>query len=105
MIEALTSPTCGCRKLVNTIKQVSAKGERFDGVAFDLKSIDVRFLAAGASGDIKYTIAAGRVLDAGGKEVNTTIPTPAGEADLFIISANGHWIVQQSYLLDASDES
>jgi hypothetical protein len=101
-IEALTSPTCGCRSLVNTIKQMSASGERYDGVVFTLKSIDVSFLAAGASGEIKYSISAGRVLDAAGKDVHASSPTPDGDADLFITSANGRWVVQQSYLLGAS---
>src|SRR5665213_3902391 len=57
-IEALTSITCGCRSLVNEIKQMSAKGERYDGVVFTIKSIDVTSLAAGASGDVKYAISA-----------------------------------------------
>jgi hypothetical protein len=103
-IEALTAPTCGCRKLVNTIKQIAAKGEHFDGVSFTLKSTDVTFHAAGASGEIRYTVSPGRVLDAAGKQVNTTRPTPDGDNDLFIINANGRWIVQQSTLLGASDQ-
>lgn len=101
-IEALTSPTCGCRTLVNTIKAHSAKGERYDGVAFTLKSIDVTFLAAGASGEVKYSISAGRIVDAAGKEVSSLSATPDGDADLFVNSPNGRWIVQQSYLVGAS---
>jgi hypothetical protein len=103
-IEALTSPTCGCRSLVNTIKQMSARGERYDGVLFTLKSIDVSFLAAGASGAINYSISAGRVLNAAGAEVRASSPTPDGRADLFVISANGDWMVQQSILLGANDQ-
>jgi hypothetical protein len=103
-IEALTSATCGCRSLVNQIKQMSAKGERYDGVVFTIKSIDVTYLAAGASGDVKYTISAGRVLDATGTEVRESPPAPDEENDLFIISSNGHWIVQQSYLLGANNQ-
>jgi hypothetical protein len=102
-IEALTSANCGCRQLVNTIKQHAAKGERYDGVSFTLKSIDVSVLAAGASGEIDYSISPGRVLDAAGKEVNTVTSTPDGRADIFVISANGRWMVQQSYLLGAND--
>ena len=101
-IEALTAPTCGCRQLVNTIKAHSAKGERYDGVAFTLKSIDVTFLAAGASGEVKYSISAGRIVDAAGKEVSSLSATPDGDADLFVNSPNGRWIVQQSYLVGAS---
>ena len=103
-IEALTSATCGCRKLINTINQHTAKGERYEGVSFTLKSIDVSFLAAGASGEIKYSVSAGRVLDAAGKQVATTTPTPDGDNDLFIINADGRWIVQQSTLLGATDQ-
>lgn len=103
-IEALTAPTCGCRKLVNTIKQHSAKGERYEGVAFTLKSIHVSFLAAGASGEIKYSVSAGRVLDESGKQVITTTPTADGDNDLFVISADGRWIVQQSTVLGATDQ-
>ena len=101
-IEALTSPTCGCRQLVNTIKHHAAKAERYDGVAFTLKSIDVTFLAAGASGEVKYSISAGQVLDAAGTAVDSFTPTPDGDADLFIVSANGRWTVQQSYLVGAN---
>jgi len=102
-IEALTAPTCGCRKLVNTIKQHTAKGERYDGVRFTLKSIDVTFLAEGANGEIKFSASPGRVLDVAGKEVDTS-NAEDGDNDLFIISANGRWIVQQSYLLGASNQ-
>ena len=103
-IEALTSPTCGCRKLVNTIKQMSVAGEHYNGVVFTAKSIDVGLLAAGASGDVKYSISAGSVVDATGKEINTTTSTPDGETDLFIVSADGGWIVQQSILLGANNQ-
>src|SRR5665213_1653895 len=98
-IEALTSPTCGCRNLVNKIKQHSAKGERYDGVAFTLKSIDVTYLAAGATGEIKFSVSAGRILDAAGTAVDTSDAASDGDNDLLIINASGHWIVQQSYLL------
>ena len=103
-IEALTSPTCGCRQLVNTIKAHTAKGERYDGVAFTLKSTDVTSLAAGASGEVKYSISGGRVVDAAGKEVSSLSPTLDGDADLFIITANGRLMVQQSYLVGASSQ-
>jgi hypothetical protein len=103
-IEALTSPTCGCRRLVNSIKQMSSTGEHYDGVVFTAKSIDVELLAAGASGDVKYSISAGSVVDATGKEINATTSTPDGETDLFIISAGGGWIVQQSILLGANNQ-
>jgi hypothetical protein len=103
-IESLTSPTCGCRKLVNTIKQMSVAGEHYRGVVFTAKSIDVGLLAAGASGDVKYSISAGSVVDATGKEVNTTTSTPDAETDLFIVSADGGWIVQQSILLGANNQ-
>ena len=102
-IEALTSPACGCRALVNEIKHMAVKGERYDGVVFTIKSIDVTSLAAGASGDVKYAISAGRILDAAGTELNPTIPRPDEENDLFITSSNGHWMVQQSYLLGGHD--
>ncbi len=102
-IEALTSSTCGCRSLVNEIKQMAAKGERYDGVVFTVKSIDVTDLAAGASGDVKYAISAGRVLDAAGTEVRATLPRPDEENDLFMTNSNGHWTVQQSYLLGGDD--
>lgn len=103
-IEALTAPTCGCRQLVDTIKQHAAKGERYDGVTFTLKSLDVKVLAAGASGEVKYSISAGRIVDASGKELNASTATPNGDADLFIISADGHWIVQQSYLIGENNQ-
>jgi hypothetical protein len=103
-IEALTSPTCGCRQLVSTIKQMSVKGERYDGVVFTLKSVDVRFLAAGASGEVKYSISAGRIVDAAGNEVRASLPTLDGDTDLFIISTDGRWLVQQSILLGANDQ-
>jgi hypothetical protein len=103
-IEALTSPTCGCRQLVNTIKQMSARGEHYDGVALTLKSVDVAVLAAGASGDVKYSFSAGTIVDATGKEIDTSGAEPDGETDLFIISANGRWIVQQSILLGANNQ-
>jgi hypothetical protein len=104
LIEALTSPTCGCRKLVNIIKQHSAKGERYDGAVFTLKSIDVTFLAAGASGEIKFSQSAGRILDAAGKAVDTWDATSDGDNDLLIVNTNGRWIVQQSYLLGAGSQ-
>jgi hypothetical protein len=103
-IEALTSPTCGCRQLVNTIKQMSITGEHYDNVAFTLKSIDVGLLAAGGSGDVKYSISAGRVVDATGKEIRTTSPTLDGETDLLIVSSDGRWIVQQSILLGVNNQ-
>lgn len=97
-------PTCGCRKLVNTIKQHSAKGERYDGVAFTLTSIDVTFLAAGASGEIKFSASGGRVLDAAGEAVETSDAVSDGDDNLLIINAGGRWIVQQSYLLGAGSQ-
>jgi hypothetical protein len=103
-IEALTSPTCGCRQLVSTIRQMSAKGQRYDGVVFTIKSIDVTYLAAGASGDVRYSISAGRVLDAAGNEVRVSSPTPDEENDLFMVISNGRWTVQQSYLLGANNQ-
>lgn len=103
-IEALTSTTCGCRQLVNTIQQHTAKGEHYDGVSFTLKSIDVSFLAAGANGEIKYSISSGRILDAVGKEVIGSGPTTDGDAQLFIIHSDGRWIVQQSILLGANHQ-
>jgi hypothetical protein len=103
-IEALTSPTCGCRQLVNTIKQMSVTGEHYDNVTFTLKSIDVGLLAAGGSGDVKYSISAGRVVDATGKGIRTTSPTLDGETDLLIVSSDGRWIVQQSILLGVNNQ-
>lgn len=103
-IEALTSTTCGCRQLVNTIKQHTAKGERYDGVRFTLKSIDVSFLAAGANGEIKYSISPGRILDGVGNEVIGSGPTTDGDAELYIIRTNDRWIVQQSILLGANNQ-
>jgi hypothetical protein len=99
-IEALTSPTCGCRSLVNTIKQRAAKDQRFDGVAFTLKSIDaVNFLAAGASVEISYSISAGHIVDRGGNQVETEDATPDGLAEVFVSNINGRWIVYQNVLL------
>jgi hypothetical protein len=103
-IEALTSPTCGCRVLVNRIKTMTANGQRFDGVVFTIKSIDVTYLAAGASGDVRYSISGGRVLDVAGNEVRGSSPTPDQENDLFMVSSNGRWTVQQSYLLGANNQ-
>jgi hypothetical protein len=102
-IEALTSPTCGCRQLVNTINQMAAQGQRYDGVVFTVKSIDVTYLAAGASGDVKFSISAGRVVDAAGNEVRGSLPTPNQENDLFMVTSNGRWTVEQSYLLGANN--
>jgi hypothetical protein len=103
-IEALTSPTCGCRQLVNTINQMSAQGQRYDGVVFTIKSIDVTYLAAGAAGDVKFSISAGRVVDAAGNEVRGSSPTPNQENDLFMVNTNGRWTVAQSYLLGANNK-
>jgi hypothetical protein len=103
-IEALTSPTCGCRVLVNRIKKMTANGQRFDGIAFTLKSVDVTYLAAGASGNVKYSVSAGRVLDVADKDLGPLSPIPDVDNDLFIISRNGSWIVQQSTLLGATDQ-
>ncbi|HEY3924985.1 MAG TPA: DUF6318 family protein [Acidothermaceae bacterium] len=103
-IEALTSPTCGCRQLVNTINQMSAHGQRYDGVVFTIKSIDVTYLAAGAAGDVKFSISAGRVVDVAGNEVRGSSPTPNQENDLFMVNTNGRWTVEQSYLLGANNK-
>jgi hypothetical protein len=103
-IEALTSPTCGCRVLVNRIKKMTTDGQRFDGIAFTLKSIDVTYLAAGASGNVKYSVSAGRVLDVAGKDLGALSPVPDVDNDLFIISSDGNWMVQQSTLLGATDQ-
>jgi hypothetical protein len=100
-IEALTSPACGCRSLVNTIKQITAKNQRFVGVVLSLTSINVvSFVPAGASADMHYSISAGRVLDASGAQVDTSDPTPNGHAALFVLSVDGRWIVEQNTLLD-----
>lgn len=99
-IEALTSPTCGCRTLVDTIKQRSSKDERYDGVVFTLKSIDaIHFLAAGASAEISYSVSAGRIVDRAGKQIAAQDPTPDGHSEVFVNSVNGHWIVYQNVLL------
>jgi hypothetical protein len=83
---------------------MTVKGERFDGIAFTLKSIDVTYLAAGASGNVNYSVSAGRVLDGTGQEVGALSPEPNVDNDLFIISTNGDWIVQQSTLLGATNQ-
>ena len=99
-IEALTSPTCGCRKLVNTIKQHTAKGERYDGVVLTLKSIDaVNFLAVGASAQISYSISAGIIVDHNGNEVGTDSATPHGRSEVFVNRIDGRWNVYQNVLL------
>jgi hypothetical protein len=103
-IEALTSTTCGCRVLINRIKNMTANGQRFDGIAFTLKSIDVTYLAAGASGNVKYSVSAGHILDVAGKDLDALSPEPDVDNDLFIVNTNGGWIVQQSTLLGAANQ-
>lgn len=83
---------------------MSAQGQRYDGVVFTIKSIDVTYLAAGASGDVKYSISAGRVLDVAGNEVRASSPTPNQENDLFMVNSKGRWTVAQSYLLGANNQ-
>ena len=103
-IEALTSPTCGCRVLVNRIKKMTADGQRFDGIAFTLKSVDVTYLSAGASGNVRYSVSAGRVLDVAGTDLGPLSAIPDVDNDLFIISRDGNWMVQQSTLLGATNQ-
>jgi Family of unknown function (DUF6318) len=101
-IEALTSPACGCRSLANTIKQTTAKKQRFVGVVAKLTSLHVvSFIAAGATADVYYTISAGRILDVDGSQVNTTLADTDQHSAMFVMRTDSRWIVQQNTLLNA----
>jgi len=99
-INALTAPNCGCRSLVNTITQTYAKRERFVDASFAVKSINVEsFAGAGANAEVRYSLSAGRVLNAAGTQVDTSQPFPNGHSLLFILKVGDHWIVEQNTLL------
>jgi len=102
-LESITAPQCGCQSLIRTVNDTYAKGQRFQGVIFTLRSISVvSFVAAGATADIRYSISAGQVLDSAGHQVNTADPFPNGHSALFVLRVGGKWIVEQNTLLDAS---
>jgi hypothetical protein len=102
-IEALTSPACGCRSLVNTIKATYAQHQRIVGVNAVVKSLQVvSFIAGGATADLHYAISAGRILDSNGAQVNSSIRDPDEHSAMFIVQARGAWIVQQNTLLNGS---
>jgi hypothetical protein len=100
-IEALTSPACGCRSLVNTIKSTYAQRQRIVGVSAVVKSLEVvSFIAGGATADLHYAITAGRILDSNGAQVNTSVSDPDEHSAMFIVKARGTWTVQQNTLLN-----
>jgi Family of unknown function (DUF6318) len=101
-IEALTSTTCGCRSLVNTITNTYAKKQRFVGVVAKLTSLEVvSFIAAGATADMYYTISAGRIVDVAGTQINTTLADTDQHSAMFVMLTDGRWIVEQNTLLNA----
>jgi Family of unknown function (DUF6318) len=100
-IEALTSPACGCRSLVNTIKATYAQKQRIVGVSTIVKSLQVvSFIAGGATADMHYSISAGQIVDSDGHQVNTSISDPDEHSAMFIVRTRGTWIVQQNTLLN-----
>jgi hypothetical protein len=97
---ALTSPGCACRSIALTIKQTFAQGQHIVGVATTVTSISVgSFVAGGANADVHYTISAGRIVDASGRQVNTSVAQPNGHNLMFIVDVHGSWLVTQSTLL------
>jgi len=101
-IEALTSPTCGCRSLVNSIKQIHAKKQHFVGVVATLKSLQVvSFIDVGATADMHYAFSGGRVVDASGAQVDTSVADSDQHSAMFIMLTGGQWIVEQNTLLNA----
>ena len=100
-IEALTSPSCGCRSLVNTIKQIDAKKQHFVGVVAKLTSVQVvSFIATGATADMHYTFSAGRVLDSSGNAVDISVADPDEHSAMFVMLTGGRWVVEQNTLLN-----
>jgi hypothetical protein len=97
---ARTSPGCACRSIALTIKQTYAQGQHIVGVSTTVTSISVvSFVTGGANADVHYTISAGRILDAAGKQVNTSVAQPDGHNLMFIVDVHGSWLVTQSTLL------
>jgi hypothetical protein len=100
-VEAITSPACGCRSLINTIKTTYANKQRIVGVTASVKSLSVvSFIPAGATADTHYQISAGQVVDANGHQVNTSVEDPDEHSAMFITSEHGSWIIQQNTLLN-----
>jgi hypothetical protein len=98
--DALTSPYCSCRSIAKTIAQTYSQHQHFVGAATTVTSIDVvSFVAIGASADVHYTISPGRVLDAQGNQVNTSLAQPNGRSLMFVTSTDGRWLVAQNTLL------
>ncbi|HEY8728364.1 MAG TPA: DUF6318 family protein [Acidothermaceae bacterium] len=101
-ITALTAPACGCRSIVQTIQQTYAQHERFQGVVATLQSQNVvTFLPSGATVDLHFSITAGVVVDADGKQVNTSIGAPAAHSAMFIAREANGWRVQQNTILSS----
>jgi hypothetical protein len=102
-ITALTAPGCGCRALVKVIKDTYALHQRIVGVTSKVTSLQVvSFIAEGATADLHYSISAGRIVDANGIQVNTSITNPDEHSAMFIFNAGGDWTVEQNTLLNAT---
>jgi hypothetical protein len=100
-IEGLTAPACGCRSVVKTIQDAYSKHERIVGVVSTVTKLDVvSFFATGATANVHYTISAGRVLDANGNQVNTSVADLDQNSAMFVINVGGKWIVQQNTSLN-----
>ena len=100
-IEALTSPACGCRSVVNTIKNTYAQHQRIVGVVSTVTKLEVvSFFSTGATANVHYTISAGRVLDANGTQVNSSVADLDQNSAMFVIKVGGKWIVQQNTSLN-----
>ncbi|HEY0869262.1 MAG TPA: hypothetical protein VGD55_02595 [Acidothermaceae bacterium] len=97
----LTSPGCVCRSIARTIQDMNAEHEHYSGVVATITSLQVvSFIAAGATADIYFSVSAGKVLDAAGKQVDTSLAAPAAHSAMFILRVGPHWIVEQNTRLD-----
>jgi hypothetical protein len=92
-----------CRSIAKTIHDTYAQHQHIVGVVATVTSLNVvSFVAAGATADVHYSISAGRVIDANGKQVNTSITDPDEHAAMFILGTSGQWVVEQNTLLNAT---
>ena len=101
-ITALTAPACGCRNLVKMIADTYGQRQHIVGVSATMTKLTiVTLLPSGATLDLRYTISGGRILDAAGNQINTSIANPDEHSAMVIINAGGHWTVQQNTLLNS----
>jgi predicted lipid-binding transport protein (Tim44 family) len=98
-LESLSTPTCGCRQLVQSIKKTYAHGRSL-GVQFLVHSTqvhDVRNRTAGAI--VEFSVSAYRDVDESGRVVQTYEPV-IGRDDMSWVSSQGRWLLTNEVRLE-----